>query len=36
MIFIDTGAWIALTDKSDQYHREAVQIYSQLKNKRKR
>ena len=36
MIFIDTGAWITLTDKSDQYHREAAQIYSQLKNKRKR
>lgn len=36
MIFIDTGAWIALTDKSDQYHREVAQIYSQLKNKRKR
>jgi predicted nucleic acid-binding protein len=36
MIFIDTGAWIALTDKSDQYHHEAVQIYSKLKNKRKR
>lgn len=36
MIFIDTGAWIALTDKSDQYHREAEQIYYQLKNKRER
>lgn len=30
MIFIDTGAWIALTDRSDQYYLEAQQIYTRL------
>jgi len=25
MIFVDTGAWTALTDKSDRYHHEAAQ-----------
>ena len=36
MIFVDTGAWIALTDQSDQYHREAIQIYNHLKKQRVR
>lgn len=36
MIFIDTGAWIALTDKSDQYHRQAARIYSALKVQKRR
>lgn len=30
MIFVDTGAWIALSDKSDQYHRDALSIYAGL------
>ena len=36
MIFVDTGAWIALSDKSDQYHKEAVQIYAKLKRQKER
>lgn len=31
MIFVDTGAWIALTDSSDQYHFNARRIYTALK-----
>jgi predicted nucleic acid-binding protein len=29
-LFIDTGAWFALADKSDKYHKQAVQIYRNL------
>ena len=29
-LFIDTGAWFALADKSDQYHHLAVDIYPDL------
>ncbi|MGK5095540.1 PIN domain-containing protein [Deltaproteobacteria bacterium TL4] len=36
MIFVDTGAWIALIDTSDQYHREAVSIYTCLKKQQAR
>ena len=36
MIFVDTGAWIALTDRADQYHREATAIYARLKQQRAR
>jgi len=36
MIFVHTGAWIALSDKSDQYHNSAVEIYKALKLKRER
>jgi predicted nucleic acid-binding protein len=35
MIFVDTGAWIAVTDASDQYHYQAVKIYALLKRQRK-
>ena len=27
MIFVDTGAWIAILNPNDQYHREAVAVY---------
>ena len=29
-LFVDTGAWYALADRSDQYHNEAVEIYPKL------
>lgn len=32
-LFVDTGAWYALADKSDQYHDQAVEIYPQLLNR---
>ena len=34
MIFVDTGAWIAVTDTSDQYHLQAVKMYALLKKQR--
>ena len=36
MIFIDTGAWIALSDRKDQYHHNAVAIYTKLKQEKER
>ena len=36
MIFVDTGAWIALSDRRDQHHRDAVAIYSRLKRQKER
>lgn len=33
IVFVDTGAWFALADKSDHYHNRAVQIYPELLNK---
>ncbi|QTA79726.1 PIN domain-containing protein [Desulfonema limicola] len=36
MIFTDTGAWIALLDKSDRYHDAAVRIYSRLKQEKEK
>lgn len=29
-VFVDTGAWIAVGDVSDQYHRAATQVYQHL------
>ena len=29
-IFVDTGAWFALADRSDRYHRKAVKRYPAL------
>ncbi len=34
MIFVDTGVWIALYDRKDQYHQKAVSIYNQIKSNR--
>lgn len=34
MIFVDTGAWIALTNPRDQHHQEAVAIYEGLRRLR--
>jgi predicted nucleic acid-binding protein len=33
MIFVDTGAWIAISNPKDQYHREAVTIYNDLRHR---
>lgn len=36
MIFVDTGAWIALSDRKDQCHGDATAIYTRLKNVKER
>ena len=33
MIFVDTGAWIAISNPRDQHHREAVTIYNDLRHR---
>lgn len=33
-IFIDTGAWFALSDGRDQYHKRALQCYRALREQR--
>ncbi len=30
LLFVDTGAWFALADSSDQYHIQAIDIYPRL------
>ncbi len=30
-IFVDTGAWIALADKNDQYHKPAKKLYNLIR-----
>ena len=36
MIFVDSGAWIALTNQRDQNHTDAVTIYADLRRQRAR
>ena len=36
MIFVDSGAWIALSYQRDQNHNDAVTIYADLKRQRAR
>lgn len=36
MIFVDSGAWIALSSQRDQNHTDAVTIYADLKRQRAR
>ena len=36
MIFVDTGAWIAILNPNDQYHREAVAIYRYFQQQKTR
>ena len=30
MIFVNTGAWIALLNRNDQHHQEAATVYKNL------
>lgn len=34
MIFVDTGAWIAISNPKDQHHREAVTIYNRMQQQK--
>ena len=36
MIFVDTGAWIAILNPNDQHHREAIAIYRNLQQQKTR
>ncbi|MCY3871272.1 MAG: PIN domain-containing protein, partial [Gemmatimonadetes bacterium] len=36
MIFVDSGAWIALSNQRDQNHTDAVTIYADLKRQKTR
>lgn len=33
-VFVDTGAWLALNDRRDQYHHKAVSMSKDLKNRK--
>ncbi len=36
MIFVDTSGWIALSDRRDQYHGDALAIYTKFKKRKQR
>ena len=36
MIFVDTGAWIALLNPRDQHHHDAVAVFNDLQQQRSR
>lgn len=36
MIFVDTGAWIAILNPNDQYHHEAIAIYRNFQQQKTR
>ena len=36
MIFVDSGAWIALSNQTDQHHRDALAVYNDLKKEKVR
>jgi len=36
VIFVDTGAWIALSDRNDQHYDDAVATYTLLKRRKER
>ena len=36
MIFVDTGAWIALLNHRDQHHRDAVNVLTDLRDQQSR
>jgi predicted nucleic acid-binding protein len=36
MIFVDTGAWIAILNRRDQHHQEAATIYNKLQQQQVR
>ena len=36
LVFVDTGAWLALAVRRDQYHRAAVDHYTRLSDERTR
>ena len=36
MIFVDTGAWIAILNRRDQHHQEAVTIFNKLRQQQMR
>ena len=35
-VFADTGFWIALLNKRDRWHQQAIKIYQQLNNQKKK
>ena len=36
MIFVDTGGWIAILNRRDQHHQEAVTIFNKLQQQQMR